>query len=35
MGRAGVETGAVLTNTAEFGGALTTATPGVAATLVL
>ena len=31
----GVETGTVLTNTAEFSGALTTATPGVAATLVL
>ena len=31
----GVETGAVLTNLAEFSGALTTATPAVAATLVL
>lgn len=32
---AGVETATVLTNQAEFSGALTTATPGVAATLVL
>jgi hypothetical protein len=31
----GVETGSVLTNSAEFTGALTTATPALFATLVL